>query len=66
MQLTVTIPKKFEPTLKQMAIQSGKNESDIVNAMIISYFEDDGDIIMIAKERLTNPAPRIRVTLDEL
>lgn len=66
MQLTITIPPKFEPALKQMAIQSGKNESDIINAMIASCFEDDSDIIAIAKERLANPAPRIRVALDEL
>lgn len=67
MQLTITIPPKFEPALKAMALQSGKKESDIINAMIVNYFEDDdSDIIAIAKERLANPAPRIRVMLDEL
>lgn len=65
MQLTIAIPPKLKPALKQMAIQSGKNENDVINAMIASYFEDDSDIIAIAKERLANPAPRIRVTLDE-
>ena len=67
MQLTITIPPKFEPALKAMALQSGKQESDIISAMIAGYFEDDdSDIIAIAKERLANPAPRIKVTLDEL
>lgn len=67
MQLTITIPKSIEPALKTMAIQNGKSELDIITSLLINYFEDDdNDIVTIAKERLRNPAPRIRVTLDEL
>lgn len=67
MQLTITIPKNIEPALKTLAIQNGKSEPDIITSLLVNYFEDDdSDIIAIAKERLRNPAPRIRVTLDEL
>lgn len=67
MQLTITIPKSIEPALKTLAIQNGKSEPDIITSLLVNYFEDDdSDIIAITKERLRNPAPRIRVTLDEL
>lgn len=35
MQLTITIPPKFEPALKAMALQSGKKESDVATSLLL-------------------------------
>ena len=35
MQLTITIPPKFEPALKAMALQSGQQESDVATSLLL-------------------------------